>query len=287
VSQYRNLVFWVHAETEALKKRLDARVDKMIDGGMWTEIEEMKKTYDSMEVDMTKGIWQSIGFKEFLPYLQLCDSRQQQKQRDPDPEPQVPKEELQAEQALVRARCVETMKTATRQYARTQTRWIRIKLLNALRMPSHIYLLNSTNPSAITEDVTSPAIALAEQFLASENPSLPDPCSLSALAEENLKPKREDFSSRPDLWVKKTCDVCGVTCINEDMWGLHVKSSRHRRSVKKAAMKEEVEGHIRSKEEERDGKRVKLVEVLEKRVEDLAKLETFDEGEREGEGEGE
>jgi len=278
VSRHRNLVFWVHAEAEALKKRLDARVDKMIDGGMWAEIEEMKKSYDSMEVDMTKGIWQSIGFKEFLPYLQLYDSHQQQQQQDPDPEPKVVKK-LQAELTRVRARCIETMKTATRQYARTQTRWIRIKLLNALRPSSHIYLLNSTDTSAITEAVTNPAITLAEQFLADGSSSLPDPCSLSALAEENLKPKREDFSSRPDLWVKKTCDVCGVTCINEDMWGLHVKSSRHKRLVKKAAMKEEVEGYIRVKKEERDGKRVELVRVLERRVEDLAELEIFDEGE--------
>jgi len=275
VSRHRNLVFWVHAETEALKKRLDARVDKMIDAGMWAEIEEMKKIYDSVEVDMKKGIWQSIGFKEFLPYLQLYDSHQQQQKQDTDPEPKVLEEKLQAELAQVRARCIETMKTATRQYARTQTRWIRIKLLNALHPPSHIYLLNSTNPSAIPEAVTSPAVALAEQFLASGDPSLPDPRSLSVLAEENLKPKREDFSSRPDLWVKKTCNVCGVTCINEDMWGLHVKSSRHKRSVKKAAIKEE-----------RDVTRVELVRVLERRIEDQAGSEMLDEGEVEGEAEG-
>ncbi|CUS09330.1 unnamed protein product [Tuber aestivum] len=284
VSRYRNLVFWVHAEAEALKQRLDARVDKMIDGGMWIEVEEMKKTYDSMEVDMTKGIWQSIGFKEFLPYLQLYASRCQQQQQNPDPGPEEAKEKLRAELEQARTRCIETMKTATRQYARTQTRWIRIKLLNTLRLPSHIYLLNSTDPLAITKTVTNPALALAEQFLASGDPSLPDPRSLSALAEENLKPKREDFSSRPDLWVKKTCEVCGATCINGDMWELHVKSSRHKRLVRKAAMKEEVEGYIRARKEERDRKRVELVRVLERRVEDSAGLEIFDEEEEGGGG---
>ncbi|CAZ82491.1 unnamed protein product [Tuber melanosporum] len=278
-NRYRSLVFWVHAEAEALKQRLDTRVDKMIDSGMWAEIEEMKKTYDSMEVDMTKGIWQSIGFKELLPYLQLYDSHHQDSEEG--------KEKLQTQLAQARTRCIEAMKTATRQYARTQTRWIRIKLLNTLRPPSHIYLLNSTSPSTITETVTDPALALAKKFLAGENPSLPDPRSLSALAEENLKPKREDFSSRPDLWVKKTCEVCGVTCINGDMWGLHVKSSRHKRLVKKAAMKEEIEGYIRAKKEERDRKRVELVRVLERRVEDLAGLEIFDEGEAEGRKTGE
>ncbi|RPB00128.1 tRNA isopentenyltransferase [Choiromyces venosus 120613-1] len=278
MSRHRNLVFWVHAETEALKERLDARVDKMIDGGMWAEIEEMKKTYDSTEVDMTKGIWQSIGFKELLPYLQLRDSQQ----RDPESESEEDKEKLQAELAQSRICCIETMKTATRQYARTQNRWIRIKILNALRPPSHIYLLNSTNPSTFIKTVTNPALTLAKQFLASENPSMPDPRSLSTLAEENLKPKREDFSSRPDLWVKKTCEVCGVTCINEEMWGRHIKSSRHKRLVKKAAMKEEVEGYILAKKEQRDMKRAELVKVSERRVEDLSGLEIFDEGGAEG-----
>ncbi|PWW80455.1 tRNA isopentenyltransferase [Tuber magnatum] len=286
VSRYRSLVFWVHAEAEALKERLDARVDKMIDGGMWAEVEEMKETYDSMEVDMTKGIWQSIGFKELLPYLQLCGSHRQQQQQNPDPGQEGAEGELRAEQEQARTRCIETVKTATRQYARTQTRWIRIKLLNTLRPPSHIYLLDSTNPSTITKTVTNTAFALAEQFLADGDPSLPDPCSLSALAKENIKPKREDFSSRPDLWAKKTCEVCGVTCINGDMWELHVKSSRHKRLVKRAAMKEEVEGYIRARKEERDRKRVELVKVLERRVEDLAGLEIFDEEGVEEEGEG-
>lgn len=176
-TRYRNLIFWVHAETDVLKNRLDGRVDKMIASGMWQEIEEMKAIYDSAvaynmaadgdEVDLNSGIWQSIGFKEFLPFLEM---RGKIAQKD-----KVKEKELEE----VKDMGLENMKTATRQYARSQVKWIRIKFLNALgtgeieagdtqeekkktNKNGDIFLLDSTDAASFPETVSRTAVEIAK-----------------------------------------------------------------------------------------------------------------------------
>ena len=251
-SRYRNLVFWVHAETETLRRRLDGRVDKMIENGMWSEIDDMKKNYDEMEnVDMSKNIWQSIGFKEFLPFLEARGAEQS-------------KEDAGLEK--LKKLGIKNMKAATRRYAKSQVRWIRIKFLNALQSsPDRIYLVDSTDPDEFGKAGSETAVSIANAFVAGEESKLPDPETLSTLARENLRPKREDFASRPDLWVQKTCEHCGNVCINEDQWRIHERSAKHRRMMNKAR-KPETGRYINAKREERKRKRVELVEVLEKHI---------------------
>lgn len=158
-SKYHSLVFWVHAEQEVLRSRLDARVDKMVEAGMWHEIEEIERLYRSLDhnsansADLDSGIWQSIGFKEFLPYLDLRAAGSA----------------VGTEVESARAAAIENTKTATRQYARSQVRWIRIKFLNALRSaageeestPRNIFLLDSTDIPQFEEKVVRPGIAIA------------------------------------------------------------------------------------------------------------------------------
>ena len=159
----RNLIFWVHAETDVLRARLDARVDKMIEGGMWQEIEEMEKLYSTLKsegsLDLNSGIWQSIGFKEFLPYLEMQKSGAASHQ------------EMEEE----RNKAIVNMKAATRQYAKTQVRWVRIKFLNALHASqqalekendaalngSSIFLMDSTEIPKYEENVIKPALTIA------------------------------------------------------------------------------------------------------------------------------
>ena len=142
-----------------LRSRLDARVDKMIEAGMWHEIEEIEKLYRTLDhnngansVDLNSGIWQSIGFKEFLPYLDLRAAGSA----------------VETEMESARAAAIENTKTGTRQYARSQVRWIRIKFLNALRSAAgeeestrNIFLLDSTNIPQFEEKVVRPGVAIA------------------------------------------------------------------------------------------------------------------------------
>ncbi|KAA8896013.1 IPP transferase-domain-containing protein [Sphaerosporella brunnea] len=239
IPKYRNLIFWVHSETDVLRARLDSRVGKMITAGMWEEIEEMERLYYSFgdEADLNQGIWQSIGFKEFLPYLKMRKTGAGEKELEE-----------------ARTAAVENMKTATRQYARSQVKWVRIKFLNALRAAnesgnhSSIFLMDSTDVPKYDENVTLPAIDIAQDFL--EYKLLPNPLTLSELAKTCLTPQRDfDISQRPDLWAQRTCEVCDVITTNEPEWERHLKSSKHKKKVAGTKKKEEIEKFLRKRGE--------------------------------------
>lgn len=142
---------------------------------MWQEIEEMKLIYDSAivhnataadgdEVDMNSGIWQSIGFKEFLPFLEIQGDIAQKG------------EDKEKGLEGIKKAGLESMKTATRQYARSQIKWIRIKFLNALRIAGNeagdtqqtrnesgdIFLLDSTDVASFLETVSHTAVNIAK-----------------------------------------------------------------------------------------------------------------------------
>jgi tRNA dimethylallyltransferase len=144
--RYRTGVFWLWADNKALDPRLDSRVDDMIRNGLFTEIQEMREKVRLGEVagvvtnrneekpsnegdtkvvhiDYTRGVMQSIGFKEFDTYLSLLEHRQ----------PTGNEEEKQKEQSAkelekAKDQGLESMKAGTRRYARRQVTWIRNKL---------------------------------------------------------------------------------------------------------------------------------------------------------------
>lgn len=229
-TEFDNLVFWTHAEREVLYKRLDGRVDKMIEGGLFAEIEQMWKVFcdmggkmeDGGSVDFEKGIWQTIGFKEFLPYLQASPESKTKELRD---------------------ECTEKMKTATRTYSRTQEKWIRSKLMHAISGSNILlYLLDTSNVSEYNKNAVDPAIKISELFLNGADPVKTfDPKSLSPLAGEMLSPRNDfDLSQNPDQWVKNHCESCGTTTIGSFQWEKHIRSSRHKKVVAKLKKREEV-----------------------------------------------
>ena len=204
---------------------------------MWEEVLEMHQIYRKLGgaaggVDLNTGIWQSIGFKEFLPCLEGDNG-----------------DEAREEEAKKKA--MEEMKTATRQYARQQVKWVRIKFLNALRArgtDDSIYLLDSSDVPHYNRNVTEPAIRIARAFLEGEE-VLPDPLALGKLAKENLAAKREyDMGQRPDLWVQRRCEVCGVVATNVPEWEAHVGSSKHKKRIAGRKKKLEAEEFLRRRE---------------------------------------
>lgn len=82
--RYNVRVIWLTCDLDVLHKRLDERVDKMIEEGLIDEVKTLWKEYSSFkplgyitgnclvddgskEIKTTQGIWQSIGLKEFEP----------------------------------------------------------------------------------------------------------------------------------------------------------------------------------------------------------------------------
>jgi tRNA dimethylallyltransferase len=217
------LIFWVHSEAETLKARLDARVDKMMEAGLLAEVKSMDSflrhhTKLGNIVDSTRGIWISIGWKEFEQYLSALRA---------DTESQ---EKLDQLFAL----SVEQTKTATRQYAKRQTRWIRLKLIPALsnqNLLNKLYVLDGTYLERWSEDVSDPAIDVTANFLAGNE--LRAPGSLSGVAKELLTAERSfDYADRRDLWVRHECEICKTVCTTEELWQSHLRGRPHRRRVK-------------------------------------------------------
>jgi tRNA dimethylallyltransferase len=250
--RFPTLLLWVHADKSVLNPRLDARVDKMLEKGLLSEVDELTRfrcTHESHTgnpIDQSRGIWVSIGYKEFLEYQDSL----LQKQTDM----------LGLEKQKIAA--IEKTQAATRQYANRQTRWIRIKLLNALfgaGLKSNAFLLDGSDLSRWEEQVTRPACTIVSQFLSGE--SSIEPSSLSEAAAEMLTPKRNyDLAQRQDLWQKKVCETCGTVAITENDWKLHGKSRAHRRAVgtkKKQANKENAPAR------DRNAVQAEVVDVLE------------------------
>jgi tRNA dimethylallyltransferase len=216
------LLFWVYAESEALKRRLDTRVDKMLDAGLLDEVKSMELylsqgSQAGVIVDRTRGIWVSIGWKEFEPYLKALEAG------------------TSSQLGLTKLYeiSIEQTKAATRQYAKRQVRWIRLTLIPALSDENaldSLYLLDGTDISQWTEAVSEPAINVTARFL--EGSGLPPPQELSESAQQILAPT-DGLDEKPDVWFRQECEVCHIIAVNDVQWQTHLKSRRHRALVKK------------------------------------------------------
>ncbi|PSS02497.1 tRNA isopentenyltransferase-like protein [Coniella lustricola] len=221
-SEHDSLIFWVHTDDQVLKTRLDRRVDKMLECGLMDEIMEMDNYMKTAlaagkTIDFMQGIWQSIGFKEFQPYLEALHQGIDG--------PQV--ETLKLE-------CLEKMKTATRRYARYQTRWIPKKMMPLLEEQGkldRLYVLDSTDVTQYNECVTVQAVSVTEKFLQSED--MPAPSSISEAAQNVLQAAQASYSSQATP-SRKVCDICQTTTLTEEAWIKHIRGKSHRRNVRHA-----------------------------------------------------
>ncbi|KAF7186059.1 tRNA dimethylallyltransferase [Pseudocercospora fuligena] len=227
--RFPTLLFWVHAEQQTLRARLDARVDKMLAQGLLQEVETLdavvkQEKAKSMSIDDSKGIWVSIGYKEFIDYVQARRGG-----------------EADAQGLLkLHAASLEKTKAATRQYSKRQVRWIRIKLLNALADADAIeklYLLDGSDVSQYEAAVVQPALDLTGQFLRAEDMS--KPASLSNVAAEQLQPKCDDLASKPEDWAKQYCAVCDVTSVTPTQWQQHITSNGHKKRASKQRQRDQ------------------------------------------------
>jgi tRNA dimethylallyltransferase len=190
----------------------------MVDNGMMEEVQSM---YDfkagmedgSQQVDMSRGIWVSIGFKEFSSYIAAKDSG-------------LPDVQL----GSMKKEAIERTQIATRQYAKRQLRWIQFKFLNAMirnNAMNRMFLLDGSELSRWNETVRQPAIAITEHHI--NNRELPNPSEMSEAAKINLIPRGQDIAHSTELWEKRTCEDCGVVAVTVASWEKHVQSNRHKK----------------------------------------------------------
>ncbi|KAJ6151396.1 hypothetical protein N7470_006993 [Penicillium chermesinum] len=240
------VIFWVHAEKEVLNGRPDSRVDTMIEQGLMAEARKMAAYIDEqhaqgVEVDQTRGVWVSIGFKEMVPYFAALQKG------DMD----------ETELEKLRKECIELIRIATRQYGVSQVKWIRNKLWQALseaNMTNRLYLLDSSDVSQWQKCVAEPSERLVESILRKE--PTPDPKSLSRLAEEVFSAKEQKARATVLDNTCYFCDVCNKTLAGDEQWKIHLAGRAHKRAIKSAAKQANMAEYIRQRKlESQDLKR--------------------------------
>ncbi|KAI9796824.1 MAG: hypothetical protein M1833_005967 [Piccolia ochrophora] len=219
------LTLWVHASPDYLVPRLDGRVDTMLRNGLLNEVQTLntflrnQATHDR-PIDQSRGIWISIGYKEFTPYVSALHSG------------------TADSTTLTRLHesALDRTKAATRQYAKRQIRWIRHRLLRALAdagLGPLTFLLDGSDVARWAETVERPAVGLVEAFL--RRASLPEPASLSDVAAQMLVPGRQQrLSDQRELVGQRVCEVCGMNVMRAE-WERHLGSRKHRRAGKRKA----------------------------------------------------
>lgn len=240
--RFPSMIFWAHAEKEALNVRLEKRVDAMVEQGLLSEARKMfdyiqEKQAQGITVDQERGVWISIGFKELAPYFEALQ-----------------KGSLDAKELeTLKQSCIEAIKTATRQYSTSQIKWVRNKLWNALSdagMTHRLYLLDSSNVKNWQQDITEPSERLVHALFNDE--PTPDPKSLSELARATLSAKEAKAEKQKSGASKCiTCDVCQRTMTSEQ-WNIHINGVAHRRALKHVAKKAELAEYLRRKEALKD-----------------------------------
>lgn len=216
VLQYDPLILWTHASPPILQSRLNHRIQSMLDQGLLSEVESMHQSLQSQEsagkaVDQSRGIWVAIGYKEFIPYLlALQTGKLTQKQL----------EKLKQE-------AIEKTQIRTRQYARSQIRWIRTRLLTALSdtgAEKRLFLLDGSDVSKWAINVEEIADRITAAFL--QRAELPDPREVCPAAGDMLS-----MGGKQERRMKH-CAVCDKTMMTDDAWRDHISSMKHKRTAR-------------------------------------------------------
>jgi tRNA dimethylallyltransferase len=208
------LVMWLNCDNKVLDKVMDERVDKMLDRGLLAELEQFHENYnqqrliDGKKPEYDKGIFQTIGFKEFHDYLTLDTTAKASEEGN-----------------KILKQSIERMKVSTRQYARRQLKWIRRRFLQSgtRDLPDVFMLETSFDEEGWTNQVMKPAFEIVSCFL--------EGCDFSnEIMNFKKEPVKQEVTNRPG---KHYCEVCDRTFIGSFNIESHIASKRHHRTVEK------------------------------------------------------
>lgn len=119
--------------------------------------------FSNSTVDFEEGILQTIGFKEFIPYLQAFDESHDTLINQFVEAPEITPEP-EGWKSLVM--CLEELKMVTRRYSKKQLKWIRNRFLGSdMREVPLVYSLDTSDLSRWKEMVSQPAMETVESFI--------------------------------------------------------------------------------------------------------------------------
>jgi tRNA dimethylallyltransferase len=247
--------FWIHCQNKkVLAERLAKRVDTMMETGLVDEIQKLRaqvllnppryatptasrdsgvdageaeeEEEEENGLDYSVGILQAIGYKEFAPYLEALDVRQQQ--REDGESDDLRKQRDAALETLLQS-CIEQLNIATRQYARRQLSWIRNRFVPR-NIP--VYQVDSSDITRWTTDVATPAIEIATAFLQGEE--------IKAKTLQQTEPGKYTPLSDAEKYKEHVCAICGDRkFVGTSQWEMHLKSKGHKFHVRRIEMEKE------------------------------------------------
>ncbi|XP_026733262.1 tRNA dimethylallyltransferase [Trichoplusia ni] len=206
------IIFWLKCEQTIHDERLNSRVDAMLEDGLIQELLDFHAKHNKQRIqdgkppDYTKGVFQTLGFKEFHDYLML------------------PIEERNSDKGKnMLQQSIENMKMGTRRYARRQNKMIRGRFLeHPTREIPPIYELDTTDVLKWDEEVKNKAIHIIESYLNDTQSEF-----------EPLHSNIDDSKREMDRNSHNYCDVCNRIFIGDNVYAIHLNSFRHKKVLKK------------------------------------------------------
>ncbi|KAL0107320.1 hypothetical protein PUN28_015696 [Cardiocondyla obscurior] len=209
-----SVILWLRCNKKVLDKRLNDRVDGMMESGLVQELLDFHRVYNeqriksNMSPDYTKGIFQTIGFKEFHAYLILSEEERASEKG---------KKLLQ--------QGIDDLKLVTRRYAKRQDKWVMNRLIRRDdRQVPPVYSLDCTDVTNWDSRVLEPAAAIISAIL---NGTKPEQQPMNNESFENKK------STDSSTNVYNYCKVCERVFVEEHQWQDHLKSAKHTKMLKR------------------------------------------------------
>ncbi|XP_016960875.1 tRNA dimethylallyltransferase [Drosophila biarmipes] len=220
------ILLWLRCQQEVLNARLDSRVDGMLAQGLIRELRQFHIAHQATTVQAyTSGVLQTIGYKEFVPYLLKYDHQQDEKLEEylRNHSYKLPSQDELREDGLpdglnLLRSCCEELKLVTRRYSKKQLKWINNRFLASKdRQVPDLFELDTSDVAAWPEAVYQRAETIIESY--------------RNAAECEIKPmaKREHPGADLDEETSHFCATCERHFIGEYQWGLHLKSNKHKR----------------------------------------------------------
>ncbi|GMF04692.1 unnamed protein product [[Candida] boidinii] len=235
----------------------------MMKAGAITELQELYDYYRKLNPapDCERGVWQVIGFKEFLPWLTKESNLKllQGLNNEAGEANQISYAAIMGDKDF--ERCLDDMKLRTRRYSRRQVKWIKNLLIPELNNEAKLgfpsfgktYLLDASDLEKWNSQVKDRGVQICKQFLATGKVPEDIKQQPNTIQQELITPpsSSEDLSelrkSKEQKWKHYSCDICTDPDSGEplifvgEQFNLHLKSKKHKRVLNKGKRKREYE----------------------------------------------
>lgn len=209
------VVIWLQCNLEILEQRVKKRIEGMIQEGGLSEIEEV---LNSCQCEDSKGVLQSIGYKEFEPFFLKKNTLQE---------------------------CIDRLVISTMQYSKKQIRWIKNRISGHLQVNQ----IDTSNAEE-WENIRKQGLECLENSVSGVDFILPKQSSwtcstcnitLKGSSEYNQHLRSKRHKKNKELQVsddeeERFCEACEKKVQGKKNWVFHLKSKKHTRKSRSLAV---------------------------------------------------